>query len=271
MKYADLHVHTHFSDGTFAPGHLIKEAASAGLSCVAVVDHDTVSGIEAACQAGAQEGIEVVPGIEMSAEYEGSEVHILGYFIDHKSPALLEKLDFLKRNRVERVYKIVEKLQALGLRVPVEKVLRLAPNGTVGRLHVARVLAEEKLVNSLGEAFNRYIGDNGPAYVLGFKFSPQQATQAIDEAGGVPVLAHPYTLHDDALIPTFIKMGIRGLEAYYPEHSNAMTNAYVSIAQKYGLCLTGGSDFHGHAKPLVKVGAMKIPYDLVEALRASRK
>ncbi|MFA6384748.1 MAG: PHP domain-containing protein [Candidatus Omnitrophota bacterium] len=270
MKSADLHLHTAFSDGTDAPDELIKKAVKSGLSAVAVTDHDSVDAIPAAIDAGIIQGIEVIPGIELTAEYEGLEVHILGYFIDYRNSALREKLEFLGHARIERIHGMVAKLQGLGVKIDAEKIFELSGKGVVGRLHVARVMVREGIISSTWEAFSKYIGNNGPAYVLGFKFSPQDACKLIRSAGGIPVLAHPYALRRDDLIPQLVKCGIRGLEVFYPEHTNAMRNKYIRICREYKLLSTGGSDYHGSAKPEVSLGSFKVPYELVDLLRDER-
>ncbi len=269
MKFADLHTHTLASDGSFTPEELVNEAVKRDLAAISVNDHDTVAGIGPALKAGEELGVEVIPGIELTAEHEGAEIHVLGYFIDPENAALAEKLASLKEYRVRRIYKMAEKLNGLGVKLKPEDVFELSQGGTVGRLHVAMAMVRKRLVGSLGEAFQRFIGDRGPAYVAGFRLSPQEAIGLISGAGGIAVLAHPYLLQRDDLIPLFIADGIRGIEVYYPEHSQGQVNYYLELAQKNGLLVTGGSDFHGKGKPDIKLGLVKIPYELVEKLKAA--
>jgi hypothetical protein len=271
VKFADLHLHTSCSDGTFSPQQLIAQAKRAGLSCISVVDHDTVEGIALSLEAAKGSDIEVLPGIELTAEYYGKEVHILGYLIDYKDRSLLEKLETLKGIRVERVHKIVGKLKELGIDIDPRLIFELAQDGTVGRLHIARAMVKSSTVSNIFEAFQKYIGDKGPAYVCGFRFTPEEAAKFIKDAGGIPILAHPYSLNNDDLIPQFVESGIMGLEIYYPEHSQSLVNYYLQLAKKYNLLVTGGSDCHGDAKPDVKVGCVKIPYGLVEDLKEAKK
>ena len=271
MKFADLHVHSVFSDGTSTPEDLISGSKKSALSAIAVVDHDTIQGVLPSLEIGLKEGVEVLPGIELSAEYEGLEIHILGYLIDCNNNELIEKLAFLKKNRVDRIYKIVKKLNDLGINLDSQDVFDIAGLGTVGRLHIARALVKKGFVGSVYEAFKKYIGDNGPAYALGFHFTPEEAIKLIKVAGGIPVLAHPYILKKDELIFKFIDQGIMGLEVHYTEHSQSMVNFYSNIAKERGLLITGGSDFHGSAKPEVKLGSIKVPYELVERLKAARE
>ncbi|MGD0336453.1 MAG: PHP domain-containing protein [Candidatus Omnitrophota bacterium] len=270
MKFADLHLHTCFSDGSFSPAELLRESRKAGLSAISIVDHDNTDGIEPAQAIAGEYGIEVLPGIELSAESDNSEIHILGYLVDYKNKTLAKELELLRKNRIERVYKITAKLQDLGVHLEPQKIFDIAGGGTVGRLHVARAMVKEKIVGSLGEAFARFIGDNKPAHVLGFKFSPPQAINLIKQAGGIPVLAHPYTINKDDLLFELISEGIMGLEVYYPEHGQSLVNFYKQVAARYGLLITGGSDCHGKAKPEIKIGSIKIPYELVELLKEAK-
>lgn len=271
MKFADLHLHTVFSDGTYTPEELVSKSKSAGLSCIGIVDHDTVLGIKPSLAVGVKEGIEIIPGIELTADYNGQEIHILGYLLDHQNEALIGELDSLKRNRIERIYKITDKLKEMGVELAPEAVFSLAGSGTVGRLHVARAMVKGKIINSTWEAFNKFIGDKCHAYVSGFKLSPEEAINLIKRAKGVPILAHPYIINNEDLILKLIGWGMMGLEVYYPEHTTGMINAYLSLAKEYNLLITGGSDCHGEAKPEVKLGSVKIPYELVEKIREARE
>jgi predicted metal-dependent phosphoesterase TrpH len=269
-KFADLHLHTSFSDGTYSPEELVSNSLKAGLSAVAVCDHDTVEALPFCLDIGLEKGLEVIPGIELSAESDSQEIHILGYFIDYKSKTLNERLQTLNKIRVERVYKIIAKLKHMGLELDPQVVFSISGSGTVGRLHIARAMHKQGLISSVYEAFHKYIGDKGPAYVLGFKFSPEKAIRLIRDSGGVPVLAHPYVIRNDDLLRELIKKGLMGLEVYYPEHSQSMINFYLDLAQRNNLLVTGGSDCHGTAKPEVRIGSVKIPYELVEKLKEAR-
>lgn len=271
MKFADLHLHTHFSDGTYSPQELVDRALKKKLSAISITDHDTVAAIGPSIDIGRSEGLEVLPGIELTAECDGAEVHILGYLIDYQDSLLNEKLSSLNSDRVERVYRITEKLNELGIKLKADSVFALSGQGTVGRLHIARALVKEGFISSTYEAFQKYIGDTGPAYFAGFKFSPEEAIGLIKKTGGIPVLAHPYVLKNDALLERFIAAGLLGLEAYYPEHTQAMVNFYLDLAKKYNLLVTGGSDCHGEAKPEVKIGTIKISYALVEKLKQAKE
>ena len=271
MKYADLHVHTSCSDGTYTSVQLVREGVARGISALAIVDHDTTEAIAEALAEAQGSDLEIIPGIELTAQHENQEIHILGYFLDYRDKKLLEKLRLMQLNRIERVYKIIENLEELGLKLNPETVFSISGKATVGRMHIARALVKEGLVGSPAEAFRRYIGDKSPAYVLGFRLSAPEAIKLIHAAGGVAVLAHPYMLHNDALIAEFVGFGLEGLEVYYPEHSQALVNFYLDLAKKLNLLVTGGTDFHGSAKPEIKLGMIKIPLELVEKLRQAKK
>ncbi len=271
MKFADLHLHTVFSDGTYTPEEITRRASFLGFSAISVVDHDTVMGIEKVIDAGRAYGLEVLPGMELSTEYENREIHILGYLIDYKSQSLIEKLAVLSKTRVERIYKITEKLRGLGINLEAKAVFDIAKQGNPGRLHIARAMKASGFVNSTGEAFYRYIGDKCAAYVSGFKLSPSEGINLIRQAGGIAVLAHPYSLNRDELIPKLVDFGLMGLEVYYSEHTQSMINFYLNLAKKFKLVVTGGSDCHGEAKPEIKIGSIKIPYELVEKLKEAKK
>lgn len=271
MKFADLHLHTLFSDGTYTPGELVYEAVKQGLTAIAVTDHDTVAGVPPTLEIAKAANIELLAGIELTAEYDGSEIHILGYLIDYLGQGLQEKLAGLGQNRLERIHKIVKRLNSIGIGLRAQEVFDIAAGGIVGRLHVARAMLAGGWVDSIPEAFRKYIGEKCPAYVCGFRFSPLEAIKLIKEAGGIPVLAHPYTLNCNELIVKFIKCGLMGLEVYYTEHTPAMTKLYLDMAKKFSLLITGGSDCHGLAKSEAKMGSIKIPYELVECLKAAKE
>lgn len=271
MRFADLHLHTDYSDGTYSPVELVKKAAGAGLYCIALTDHDTVAGVQETINTAVFFGLEVLPGVEMSAEINGREIHILGYLIDHNFPALLKKLDTLRENRTLRVRNIVSKLNDIGVGLKDEDVFAVAKGAIPSRSHVAKALLINGFIKSIPEAFNKYIGDSGPAYSLGFRFSPKEAVEIIKRSGGIPVLAHPHLFGDDNLVLELIDLGIMGLEVYYPGRSQGEINFYLDLARKNNLLVTGGSDFHGEPKPDVALGSVKVPYILVEKLKEAKE
>lgn len=269
MGFADLHIHTNLSDGTFSPQEVIQYAYKNNLMAIAITDHDCVEAIEPATKEALSFNIEVIPGIELTAEIDQTEIHILGYLIDYKQDWFIKKLDQLRSARVERIYAMVEKLKTLGVNIQPEEVFELA-SGSVGRLHLARVLKSDGFVSSLKEAFDKYIGEHSPAYVGRFRFSPKEVIDMIARLGGISVLAHPSTMRKDELIPQLVEHGLRGLEVYYPDQTQQVTKYYENLANKYNLLITGGSDCHGLARGEILMGRFKIPYELVEKLKDAR-
>lgn len=269
MKFADLHLHTNFSDGTFTPHELVEEAKRAQLSCIGLTDHDSVSGVEPVIKEAGSD-LEVIPGVELTAEVNTNEIHILGYFIDVRSEALERELVKIRKRRISRVHEMIDKLKEHGIQLDAQEVFAIAGEGSVSRLHIARVMLTRGIISNIPEAFSRFIGNKGCAYVGRFSLTAEDAIKIIIDAGGISVLAHPHSLRCDELIPSFVKAGLRGLEAYYPEHSQAVRRYYEEVAQKYGLLVTGGSDCHGMAKPGISVGCIRIPYDIVEALKKEK-
>lgn len=267
MKFADLHIHTDFSDSTFSPEEVAAHAGEKGLSAIAICDHDCVDGIEPCEKAASPLGIEVISGIELTVEKEDAEIHILGYFIDRKVEWFQNRLKAMRESRISRVYEMVEKLNALGINVKVEDVFRLAGRGSVGRLHLAQAMLKTGKVKSFREVFGKYIGFQKPCYVPHVKFSPQEAIEFILKDGGVPVLAHPGIMNKDEYIPELVGYGLKGIEAYHTDHSSGVVKHYEELAEEYGLLTTGGSDCHGMGKGRVLIGTVRIPYELVEKLK----
>lgn len=271
---ADLHIHTTFSDGTLTPAEIVREAKKAGLKTIAITDHDVVDGIEEARREAQRVGIEVIPGIEITTEIPGYEIHILGYYIDYNSPELSQILKKIQEDRSARIGRIVAKLDKLGVKIDTQRVLEVAGRGSAGRPHVARVLLEAGYVKSIREAFNRYLDYKAPAYEPHYKLTPPEAIKLILSAGGIPVYAHPGTSKCDHLIPDLIGSGLLGLEVYHTGHGQTKTKHYLRLAQKYGLLVTGGSDFHGLGSGReTGLGSIAISDELVEKLKeaVSRK
>jgi len=264
---ADLHVHTTYSDGMFSPEKVVEKAVQLGLKVIAVTDHDCVGGIAPTMRAAKGTGVEVVPGVEISAAKGEKEIHILGYFMDHKNRRLLETFERLRRNRERRMRKMVRLLSGKGIDIPAEDALAMAEKGTVGRLHLARLMLERNAVRDLNEAFDRYIGDGKPCHVKHERLDYRKAIDLIKKAGGVPVLAHPATMGGDEDIPDLVEAGLRGLEVYHTKHRPSANDRYLKIAEKMGLLVTGGSDCHGMGPGKILIGKVRVGYDVVEALR----
>jgi predicted metal-dependent phosphoesterase TrpH len=223
---------------------------------------------------------EVIPGIEISAEHSPGSMHILGFFLDIHHPLLNDRLEYLQKARAERNPKIAEKLTRLGIDITFEEVQKASGGGQVGRPHFANVLLEKKYVRSFQEAFDRFLKKGAPAYVDKFRFTSKEALHFINEANGIAVLAHPNTLgmtgysELDKLIQKLVQEGLKGVEVYYPEHSSLDVVQYKSLAEKYGLLLTGGTDYHGIEKNGLDIGVgrgeMKLPYSIVENMKVVR-
>ncbi len=264
---ADLHLHTTFSDGTDTVERVVELAREAGLSAIAITDHDNTEAIAIAAPVAARDGIELIAGIEMSASAEGLEVHLLGYLFDLTHPAFQQHLAQQQARRVGRIREMVKQLEQVGVRIDAEEVFTLAGEGTVGRPHVARVMVKRGYVSTTPEAFERYLGEGKPGFVPGSPLVPERIIRLIRDAGGVPVLAHPVYLKNDDLIAQCARQGLAGLEVYHSSHTPDVVRRYEQMADELHLLKTGGSDYHGDAKEGLPVGAVKVPYALVEALK----
>ncbi|MFH0772311.1 MAG: PHP domain-containing protein [Candidatus Omnitrophota bacterium] len=266
-RSTDLHVHTCFSDGTFSPEEVVDKAIQLNLSCVALTDHDCVDGVRPAIKAARGTGLEIIAGVEMTAQEKGVEVHILGFFVDLEDSAFLERLKLIREYRVNRIYKMVDKLKKYNVDVDPEEVLKVSGPGSVGRVHLAAVLEKRGYAVSIKEAFQRYIGDKGPCYVSHPDVSAKEAIAELKRIGAVTVFAHPHLMGRDEFIPAFIEYGLDGLEVYHSEHSPAVSRRYLEIAETRKLLVTGGSDCHGLNKGEVLMGTVRVSYELVERLR----
>ncbi len=265
MRYADLHVHTFYSDSTLSPEEVVSCAKEKGLDAIAICDHDSIDGIDPCREAGERLGVEVIPAIELTAEKVDAEVHLLGYFIDWRNEAFQRKLKEIQASRVKRIYKMVEKLKEENVEVDPADVFKLAGKGSVGRLHLAQAMLGAGKIKTLREAFDRYIGFLKSCYIPNIKFSPKDAIALILGVGGVPVLAHPYTMDKDEYIEEFAGYGLRGIEVYHTDHSPKTRTRYEEMARRLNLIITGGSDCHGMNKGRVLMGSVKVPYEIVEA------
>lgn len=268
MKYADLHVHTFYSDSTFSPEEVVSCASQKALAAIAICDHDCIDGIGPCKKIAESLGIEIVPGIEMTVEKADAEIHILGYFIDWQNEPFQKKLIEIQQSRVSRLHKMVEKLRDFQIDIDVNDVFKLAGKGSVGRLHLAKALINAGKIRSFKEVFDKYIGFLKPCYVSNVRFTPKEAIDTLLKVGGVPVLAHPDVMGKDEYIPELIDYGLRGIEVYHTEHDPRTTRHYEEMAKHYGLLMTGGSDCHGLGKGRVLMGGVRVPYEIVEKLKA---
>lgn len=259
MANIDLHTHSNKSDGSLSPTALIDEAKSIGLSAIALTDHDTIDGLEEAINRGNEIGVRVVPGVELSTEYMGRDVHIVGLFIDYKNETFLNHLKNFVDSRELRNKKMCNKLTEAGIPVIYEDLIEMFGDSVLTRAHYARYMLSKGYIKSLPEAFERYIGDHSPYYIPREKVTPKQGVELILNAGGVPILAHPilYKLGKDAL-ETLVKdlkeYGLVGIEAIYSTYTNADERTIRNLASKYNLLISGGSDYHGEAKPGLNLG-----------------
>jgi 3',5'-nucleoside bisphosphate phosphatase len=268
----DLHTHSTASDGLLAPSQLVRQAHEAGLDLIALTDHDSTDGVSEATEAGTQEGVQVIPGIEVNTtlpDHRG-EAHVLGYYVEMADTRFQENLRFIREARVRRAEQMVERLRAQGFDVTWERVRELA-KGTVGRPHIARALMERGYASSIADAFDKYISPGKPAYVPRYKLSPQDAVHLIRAAGGVPVLAHPGSITElsEQVLPDLTQTGLLGLECYYGDYDEATVSRLAGIAGQFGLIATGGSDYHGpnvHPTPL---GGRYVPPEAVGRLFAA--
>ena len=268
MKFADLHLHTQFSDGTFTPEELVLHAQKHGLACIALTDHDTVEGCARTAAACANVKMEFIAGSELTAEHADTEVHILGYFLDTQNQALLEKIGHFQTVRQERIREMCAALNKLGIPLKAESVFALANCKSPGRPHVARAMVQEKLIGNLDQAFEKYLKKGRPAWVPKTTMSALESVALIHQASGLAVMAHPGLNRSDDIIPALVDAGLDGIECFHTKHSTVMSERYLEIAEKHNLLVTGGSDCHGYSKKAPLIGTVKLPYDHVERLKA---
>ncbi len=270
-RFCDLHVHTYFSDGTFSPKEVVEYAVKKGLSAIAITDHDCIDGIAPAIAAADKTDLEIIPGIEFTTELDTKEIHMLGFFIDYKQKWFTEELRSLCSMRDKRMRKMLECLMKFNISVAIDDIKEIAGKGSFGRLHLAKVLVKKGYVKSPQEAFDKFLGNGKACYVEGDRISPIDAINMISRLGGVAVLAHPFTVGKDELIPVLVKAGLKGIEAYHTDHNDLTAARYKKIAQEYGLLPTGGSDCHGMNKGKVLMGTVVVPYEVVEKLKSLSK
>ncbi|HTY76991.1 MAG TPA: PHP domain-containing protein [Candidatus Bathyarchaeia archaeon] len=265
----DLHTHTTASDGTYSPTELVAEAAQRGVRVLAITDHDSTDGLpEAMAAATAYRPLEILPGIEINCDVEGAEIHVLGYLMDWQAAWFQDFCRQQRRERRERVHRMVERLNSLGMPIEADDVFAVVKEGSAGRPHVAQVMVTRGYVKTVREAFDKYLGTGKPGHVPRKKLLPADAVRLIRRAGGVPVFAHPGLANRDELIPELIAAGLMGIECYYPEHSAAQRGAYVQMCRDHDLVATGGSDFHGPRVRAATLGSPAVPLATVDALRA---
>jgi predicted metal-dependent phosphoesterase TrpH len=274
--WIDLHIHSTASDGTLSPSEIISLAHSLNLGAIAITDHDTIDGSKEALALGIPPSLKFLTGVEISASFDPSfpctgSFHMLGYSIRLDDPVLNQALDQLQDARKNRNPRIVKRLNNLGINLSLKDV-----EDEFGRPHIAQIMVKKGFVKTINEAFDKYLGTGKPAYVDKYRLGCKRAIEIILGAGGIPVLAHPFFLdienkdRFEDLIVNLKEIGLKGIEVYYSEHSPDLTAFYAEVANRYGLLMTGGSDFHGSIKPDIKMGSGKgdlfIPYSLYEKL-----
>lgn len=267
--YADLHIHSIYSDGTMTPREILDTCQKSNIRVAAITDHDTVSGIEETLSL-ARGNIDVIPAVEMSSNIGDLDIHILGYFIDYCDTKFLEYLDAFKQHRVQRVKKIIEKLYKDGIQLEFEQIKSIANNCSLGRPHIAEVLVENGYVNSINEAFVRYLGYQSPYYEPKKNIHPNEVIHIILENGGIPVVAHPGTINNEQILYDLILAGAMGLEVWHPDHTPRNQQHFFEIALKNGLLMTGGSDCHGRRGSYVSIGMTGCGKTEVERLKKQK-
>jgi 3',5'-nucleoside bisphosphate phosphatase len=269
--FADLHLHSHFSDGTYSPEEIVSNGAKFKLAALALTDHDSVEGCARMAPACEAVGIEFISGMELTAEQDGNELHLLGYFVDITNRKLLSEIAVFQKVRQNRIREMVARLNELNILLSADEVFALANCRSPGRPHVARALVRGGHCKSLDEAFDRFLKKNRPAWVPKKKMSALEGIELIHQAGGLAVMAHPGLNRTDSAIPDLVKAGLDGIECFHTKHSTATSEHYLQIADKFGLLVTGGSDCHGMSKGKPLIGTVRLPYEHVKKLKAARE
>ena len=271
MARADLHIHSTASDGRYNPTEIVHMAVAAGLTIIALTDHDTVDGLIPALEAAREfPELTVIPAVELSTDTYSGEIHVLGYFIDFTNQEFRASLERMRNSRANRAKKMVLKLKELGCNIELERIKEIAGNGALGRAHIAQALLEKGYITSFKEAFTKYIGHGCPAYVVREKLTPVEAVKLVIKANGIPVLAHPYTaLNPEEVIKELKTVGLEGMEVYYAGYLPSEMNILLNMAEKYELIPTGGTDYHGiDATSDITIGGTDVPNQCVEKLVA---
>lgn len=273
---ADLHLHSHYSDGLYAPADVVARGVAAGLGAVALTDHDTVGGVEEALEA-APDGLEVIPGAELSSIYRDRPIHLLAYFIDHTDPDLVAALERLQKERRLRAERIVERLVSLGIPVTLEEVLEIAraegdrPGSSVGRPHIAEALVRHGSATGVDDAFQKYLRRGRPAYVPKACLPLAEAIDLVHRSGGVSVVAHPGLNLPDSATRELARKFLAGIEAWHPKHSPGQQSAFDRMARNLGVVASGGSDYHGPGRSRHEVGSCGVQLSTVEQLRRAAR
>jgi predicted metal-dependent phosphoesterase TrpH len=267
----DLHMHSTFSDGTLTPTELVKRAKENGVEVMAITDHDNVDGLLEGRKEANKVGITFINGIEVSANFKDKDIHILGYFLDLEDIEFLNWLEELQKKRYNRILKMLEKLNRLGIDISVEELKKEALGNVIGRPHIAKLIIKKGFATTMDEVFERYLGDGKPAYIPKIGVDMVEVVKILKKNGGIVSLAHPHLIShpDDTvvnIIDLLVENGLDGLELYYPNIDIRKKNKFLKIAKKRGLLLTGGSDFHGLNRVGIDIGVEEIPMYVYEKL-----
>jgi len=265
--FADLHLHSFFSDGTYSPEEVAGHGKRCNFTALSLTDHDTVEGCERMGAACATHGIEFIAGTELTAEHGGNELHLLGYFLDTQNETLLREISRFQIVRQNRINEMVARLNERGLPLKAGAVFALANCKSPGRPHVARALVQAGMCSSLDEAFERFLKKGRPAWVPKAKMSATEAIELVHQAGGLAVMAHPGLNRTDEIIPALVKAGMDGIECFHTKHTTRLVERYLEIADRHRLLVTGGSDCHGRSKGQPLIGTVKLPYSHVQQLK----
>ena len=264
---ADLHIHTYHSDGIYSPIEIIDKAIEKGISIISITDHDSTNALSEAIEYGREKGVEVIPGVEISTDINNVEVHLLGYFINYTDEEFNKYLTFFREERLHRARRMVQKLNNLGMNVNLDDVLEEAKFSAIGRPHIATVMLKKGFVSDYYEAFDKYLGNNAPAFERKIHVSPQSALKLISDAGGLAFVAHPGNIKESILIE-LIEAGLDGIEVIHPSHQEHHLKFYRGIVSEYCLLDSGGSDFHGGFKnDADNFGSYLISSSKIEAMR----
>ncbi len=264
---ADLHLHTDSSDGLLSIQELFEKIKGKGFAAVAVTDHDSVAAIDQLNRRAEMHAIKVVPAVELSGEFEGLDIHILGYFIKHHNKRFLDYLYLFQRRRYQRVQEMIEKLEKLSIKIAIDRVSHFARNGPIGRPHVADALVEKGIVRSRNEAFKKYLNNDGPVYVEKYRITASEVIGLVHSIGGAAFVAHPGISCEDETIRKLAAEGMDGIEIVHPKHSAETQKRLKKLAKELSLLESGGSDFHGYPERDKDLGNYTIPYEYVEKIK----
>ena len=267
MKYADLHIHSSYSDGYLSPEGIIDLAKKQGIKCISITDHDTIA--SQYVTKNKIDGISIIPGIELSTEYKEMELHILGYFVDIENNKLNETVDRLRRSRIDRTKEILNRLQKINININMED-LNIGESASIGRGNIANAIVKKGYADNYKDAFTNYLMKGKVAYVKGEKLSLRETLDIINESGGISVLAHPGKIYRSLGIESIIKefkcYGLKGIEVYHPSHTKEQINTFYNLSKKYKLLITGGSDFHGASNAILSLASQGIDKVLLEKI-----